>query len=93
MRCCGSCALNLCGVACGRLDAFYEIGFGGCWDVAGAAVILREAGGVVLDPAGGTFDLMSRRVLGANAALGPAVARILAEAPVSDQEPAAPTPP
>jgi hypothetical protein len=34
VRCCGSCALNLVGVACGRLDAFYEIGFGGCWDVA-----------------------------------------------------------
>lgn len=26
--------MNLVGVACGRLDAFYEIGFGGCWDVA-----------------------------------------------------------
>jgi inositol-phosphate phosphatase/L-galactose 1-phosphate phosphatase len=34
VRCCGSCAMNLVGVACGRLDAFYEIGFGGCWDVA-----------------------------------------------------------
>lgn len=89
VRCCGSCALNLCGVACGRLDAFYEIGFGGCWDVAGASVILQEAGGRVLDPAGGPFDIMSRRVLGANASLGPAVASILAKAPVSDQEPQA----
>ncbi len=26
--------MNLCGVACGRLDAFYEVGFGGCWDAA-----------------------------------------------------------
>lgn len=34
VRCCGSCAMNLVGVACGRLDTFYEIGFGGCWDVA-----------------------------------------------------------
>jgi inositol-phosphate phosphatase/L-galactose 1-phosphate phosphatase len=33
-RCCGSCACNMTSVACGRLDAFYEIGFGGCWDVA-----------------------------------------------------------
>eukprot|EP00878_Enallax_costatus_P045010 GHUV01053840.1.p1 GENE.GHUV01053840.1~~GHUV01053840.1.p1 ORF type:complete len:114 (+),score=0.57 GHUV01053840.1:41-343(+) len=37
VRCCGSCAMNLVGVACGRLDAFYEIGFGGCWDVAAGA--------------------------------------------------------
>jgi inositol-phosphate phosphatase/L-galactose 1-phosphate phosphatase len=29
LRCCGSCAMNLCGVACGRLDVFYEVsGFG-----------------------------------------------------------------
>jgi hypothetical protein len=27
----GSCALNLCGIACGRLDVFYETGFGGPW--------------------------------------------------------------
>lgn len=47
IRCLGSCALNLCGVAMGRLDAFYEIGFGGPWDVAAAAIILEEAGGQV----------------------------------------------
>lgn len=29
----GSCALNLCGIACGRLDLFYETGFGGPWYV------------------------------------------------------------
>lgn len=46
----GSCALNLCGVACGRLDLFYELGFGGPWDVAGGAVIVKEAGGVLFDP-------------------------------------------
>ena len=26
VRCCGSCAMNMCGVAMGRLDVFYEIG-------------------------------------------------------------------
>ncbi|CAN6479112.1 unnamed protein product [Victoria cruziana] len=31
LRMSGSCALNLCGVACGRLDIFYELGFGGPW--------------------------------------------------------------
>lgn len=69
----GSCALNLCGIACGRLDLFYELGFGGPWydfilfkwsdcfagltlfapllrDVAGGAVIVKEAGGLVYDP-------------------------------------------
>lgn len=31
LRLSGSCAMNLCGIACGRLDLFYEIGFGGPW--------------------------------------------------------------
>ncbi|KAH0454332.1 hypothetical protein IEQ34_016256 [Dendrobium chrysotoxum] len=62
----GSCALNLCGVACGRLDIFYELGFGGPWDVAGGAIILQEAGGLIFDPYGGDFDIMSRRVAASN---------------------------
>ncbi|TKY72167.1 Arogenate dehydratase/prephenate dehydratase 1 [Spatholobus suberectus] len=32
LRMCGSCAQNLCGIiACGRLDVFFELGFGGPW--------------------------------------------------------------
>ncbi|KAG1662640.1 hypothetical protein FOA52_009625 [Chlamydomonas sp. UWO 241] len=89
MRCCGSCACNLTSVACGRLDGFYEIGFGGCWDVAAASLILEEAGGVVLDPAGGPFDVMARRVLGTNAHLARPLAEILAGCPVSKAEPGA----
>ncbi len=87
VRAVGSCALNLCGVACGRVDAFFEIGFGGCWDVAAGALILQEAGGSVLDPAGGPFDVMSRRVLGCTPALAPRIAAILKEVGHSDQEP------
>ncbi|KAF6258437.1 putative inositol monophosphatase 3 [Scenedesmus sp. NREL 46B-D3] len=93
VRCCGSCALNLVGVACGRLDAFYEIGFGGCWDVAAGVCILREAGGQVLDPSGCLWDVMSRRVLGSNARLCPAVAKLLAGCKTSSEEPPAPPPP
>ncbi|KAK7245956.1 hypothetical protein RIF29_40810 [Crotalaria pallida] len=66
LRMCGSCALDLCGIACGRLDAFYEVGFGGPWDVAGGAVIVREAGGVIFDPSGGDFDITSQRVAASN---------------------------
>ncbi|XP_078430044.1 inositol monophosphatase family protein isoform X2 [Wolffia australiana] len=50
LRMSGSCALNLCGIACGRIDLFYELGFGGPWDIAGGIVIVQEAGGVVFDP-------------------------------------------
>ncbi|MCC6381968.1 MAG: inositol monophosphatase [Dehalococcoidia bacterium] len=48
----GSAALDLCAVACGRLDAFYEAGLAP-WDFAAGALIVREAGGLVdLPPAG-----------------------------------------
>jgi inositol-phosphate phosphatase/L-galactose 1-phosphate phosphatase len=79
--------MNLCGVACGRLDGFFEIGFGGCWDVAAGACIVAEAGGAVLDPAGGPFDVMGRRVLGTNPALAPQLAALLAACPLGSREP------
>lgn len=71
----------------GRLDAFYEIGFGGPWDVAAAALVLEEAGGRVADPAGGAFSLQSRRVLGANSQLIEPLAHIIADAKCSAAEP------
>ena len=47
LRSLGSAALNLCAVASGTLDAYWE---GGCWawDVAAGWVILKEAGGMVV---------------------------------------------
>ena len=88
IRCNGSCALNLCSVASGRLDAFYEIGFGGPWDVAAAALIVQEAGGQMLDPGGSAFNVMARRVLAANPQIASSLAGILAACNVSQAEPA-----
>ncbi|KAL3148626.1 Mitochondrial inner membrane peptidase complex subunit [Trebouxia sp. C0009 RCD-2024] len=87
IRCSGACALNLCSVACGRIDAMYEVGFGGCWDCAAGALMVTEAGGEMLDPSGGPFDIMARRVLGANAHLGKPVAAIIAGCKSSNKEP------
>jgi hypothetical protein len=56
VRCCGSCALNLAGVACGRLDAFYEIGFGGCWDVAAGGLWLSDSSSTQAGKQAGTHD-------------------------------------
>ncbi|KAL2495590.1 Inositol-phosphate phosphatase [Forsythia ovata] len=66
LRMSGSCALNLCGIACGRLDLFYELGFGGPWDIAAGAVIVTEAGGVLFDPSGKEFDITSQRIAASN---------------------------
>ncbi|KAI7729910.1 hypothetical protein M8C21_010855 [Ambrosia artemisiifolia] len=62
----GSCALGLCGVACGRIDLFYELGFGGPWDVAAGVVIVKEAGGVIFDPSGSDFDITAQRIAASN---------------------------
>ncbi|XP_077592279.1 inositol monophosphatase 1-like [Stigmatopora nigra] len=60
----GSAAVNMCMVASGSADAYYHMGIH-CWDMAAGAVLVTEAGGVVLDVSGGPFDLMSRRLIAA----------------------------
>ncbi|WP_298439817.1 inositol-1-monophosphatase [uncultured Ferrimonas sp.] len=52
MRRAGSAALDLAYVACGRLDGFFEIGLKP-WDFAAGELLVREAGGIVTDFAGG----------------------------------------
>ena len=51
MRRAGSAALDLCDVACGRFDAFWELSLSP-WDLAAGVLIVREAGGLVTDPEG-----------------------------------------
>lgn len=65
MRSLGSAALNMAMVALGGADFNYEYGIH-AWDIAAGDLLVREAGGVCLDPAGGSLDLMSRRVLAAS---------------------------
>jgi len=43
----GSAAINMCTVASGRADAFWEFGIH-AWDIAAGDLIVREAGGVAL---------------------------------------------
>jgi myo-inositol-1(or 4)-monophosphatase len=61
----GSAALNLCYVACGRIDAFFSSSLK-TWDVAGGAVIVREAGGRVTNMAGEPLDLSDPELLSSN---------------------------
>ncbi|XP_041375505.1 inositol monophosphatase 1-like [Gigantopelta aegis] len=62
IRAYGSAAIDMCKVASGCCEAYSEYGIH-CWDIAAGQIIVEEAGGVVMDPAGGNLDLMSRRVL------------------------------
>jgi len=51
----GSCALNMCYVAAGRLDAYWATSVSS-WDSAAGAVIAREAGAVLTAYDGASFD-------------------------------------
>lgn len=61
----GSAAYDLCCVACGRFDGFYEYSLH-IWDVAAAALIIREAGGVITDWDGGDQWPFGQRVVTGN---------------------------
>ena len=47
----GSAAVNMCLVASGQADVYYEHGIH-CWDIAAGDVIVREAGGATMMPNG-----------------------------------------
>jgi len=58
----GAAALDLCYVACGRLDAFWETGLQ-AWDLAAGSLIIREAGGIVSALDGGENYLDTGHIL------------------------------
>jgi myo-inositol-1(or 4)-monophosphatase len=66
----GSAALDLCYVACGRFDAFWEFNLNP-WDTAAGVLIAEEAGGKVSDFRGGPFQISSREVCASNGLLHP----------------------
>ena len=74
----GSAALDLCYVACGRYDGFWEFNLNP-WDTAAVVLIAQEAGGTVTDFAGGEFDIASRQVLATNSRIHSALMQEFAE--------------
>eukprot|EP01084_Bolivina_argentea_P074922 135885_1 len=70
MRMLGSCAINMCWVAMGRADIFFEGRNFECgpkpWDYTAAEIIVYEAGGITCDPEGRKFDCTKGRVLCCN---------------------------
>lgn len=64
----GSAALDLCNVACGRFDGFWEFNLNP-WDTAAGVLIVEEAGGRVSRFDGSPFELNSRETLASNGLL------------------------
>jgi len=61
----GSAALDLCYVAAGRFDGFWEMKLSP-WDLAAGSLIVREAGGKVTEFNGKMIHLEGRQVLASN---------------------------
>lgn len=57
----GAAAADLCYLACGRMDAFFEYNLN-AWDVAAGALIVKEAGGTVCDFSGGGNWLFGKEI-------------------------------
>jgi myo-inositol-1(or 4)-monophosphatase len=61
----GSAALDLCNVASGRFDGFWELNLNP-WDTAAGVLMVEEAGGTVTDFSGGAFQIASRETVASN---------------------------
>ncbi len=76
----GSAAVDLCHVAAGRLDGYWELRLRP-WDVAAGTLVAREAGAVVTDHAGGGGRLDGASILAAAPGLHAEMLRRLQEGP------------
>ena len=64
----GAASYDLCCVAAGRVEGFFEYGLSP-WDTAAASLIIKEAGGVVSDWNGGVDWLFGKRIIAGNKAI------------------------
>ena len=72
----GSAAIDLCYVAAGRMDGFWESDLK-AWDIAGGALMVMEAGGTVTNMAGEPFSSRGRHVLASNGHLHAAMLSVI----------------
>jgi myo-inositol-1(or 4)-monophosphatase len=73
----GAGALDLCYVACGRFDAYWEIDQSP-WDIAAGALIVEEAGGRMTNFRGGRFDIYGGETVASNGKIHEGMLAILA---------------
>jgi myo-inositol-1(or 4)-monophosphatase len=72
----GSAALDLCWLACGRIDGFWELKLHP-WDTAAAGVIVESAGGKISRISGEPFSIFDKDVLASNGKIHRAMRRVL----------------
>jgi myo-inositol-1(or 4)-monophosphatase len=74
----GSAAVDLCYVACGRFDGFWEV-FLSPWDMAAGVLLIQEAGGRFTDLSGKPSSIYNKQVLMTNGLIHEKVVEILAQ--------------
>ena len=72
----GAAALDLCYVACGRFDGFWELKLHP-WDMAAGSVIVQEAGGRMSDFSGEPFSIYSQEIVASNGFIHDAMLAVL----------------
>ncbi len=85
IRRCGSAALDLCCVAAGRLDGFWELNLKP-WDVTAGALIVREAGGRTSDFSSGPLGLNTEETLASNGLIHTQMLNVLGGPPGQGQD-------
>ncbi|MFH1593131.1 MAG: inositol monophosphatase family protein [Candidatus Omnitrophota bacterium] len=74
----GSAALDLCYVACGRFDGFWEL-FLNPWDTAAGALIVDEAGGKISKFDGSKYNVYDKNIIASNSLIHSKMVRILSK--------------
>lgn len=73
----GAGALDLCYVACGRFDGYWEIDQSP-WDIAAGGLMVEEAGGRMSNFRGGAFDIFGGETVASNGKIHEQILRVLA---------------
>ena len=72
----GSAALNLCYVAAGRFDGYWELKLHP-WDIAAGLLLVEEAGGRISDLSGGPPPRSGREIVASNDHIHEALVEVL----------------
>jgi myo-inositol-1(or 4)-monophosphatase len=73
----GAAALDLCYVACGRIDGFFEYKLN-AWDCAAAILIIEEAGGRVSSFSGANYQYADKKLVASNGLIHDAMLEVIA---------------
>jgi len=74
----GSAAIDLCYLAAGRFDGFWELKLH-AWDVAASSLMVAEAGGKVTDFQGQPFSIYSQEILASNGLIHEEMLKVVQE--------------